>query len=83
MDDYIFFSRDRFNSTPITNYFKGTDNYLKGLNPEKNNYKKSNNYLEKKKFLREHFPSFDLMRYNKSLLGLNSLIKFHQNYQLI
>ena len=64
MDDYIFFSRDRFNSTPITNYFKGTDNYLKGLNPEKNNYQKSNNYLEKKKFLREHFPSFDLMRYN-------------------
>ena len=64
MDDYIFFSRDRFNSTPITNYFKGTDNYLKGINPEKNNYQKSNNYLEKKKFLREHFPSFDLMRYN-------------------
>ena len=64
MDDYIFFSRDRFNSTPITNYFKGTDNYLKGLNPGKNNYQKSNNYLEKKKFLREHFPSFDLMRYN-------------------
>lgn len=64
MDDYVFFSRDRFNSTPITNYFEGTDTYFKGLNPEKNNYQKSNNYLEKKKFLREHFPSVDLMRYN-------------------
>ena len=64
MDDYIFFSRDRFNSSPITNYYEGTDNYFKCLNPEKNNYQKSNNYLEKKKFLREHFPSFDLMRYN-------------------
>ena len=64
MDDYIFYSRDRFNSTPITNYYEGTDNYFKGLNPEKNNYQKSNNYLEKKKFLREHFPSVDLMRYN-------------------
>lgn len=64
MDDYIFYSRDRFNSTPITNYYEGTDNYFKGLNPEKNNYQKSNNYLEKKKYLREHFPSVDLMRYN-------------------
>lgn len=64
MDDYIFYSRDRFNSTPISNYYEGTDNYFKGLNPEKNNYQKSNNYLEKKKYLREHFPSVDLMRYN-------------------
>ena len=65
MDEYTFFGRNRFNSTPITNYYEGTDNYFKGLNPEKNNYQKSNNYLEKKKFLREHFPSVDLMRYNK------------------
>ena len=64
MDDYIFYSRDRFNSTPITNYYEGTDIYFKGLNPEKNNYQKSNNYLEKKKYLREHFPSVDIMRYN-------------------
>ena len=55
-----FFGRDRFYSTPVTNYFEGIDNYFKGLNPEKNDYQKSNNYLQKQIFLRDHSTSFDL-----------------------
>ena len=54
------FSRERFSSSPISNYYDGTDNYFKGLNPENNNYQKSNNYLEKKHFFREHYPSVDV-----------------------
>ena len=54
------FSRERFSSSPISNYYDGTDNYFKGLNPENNNYQKSNNYLEKRLFFREHFPSVDI-----------------------
>ena len=54
------FGRERFASTPISNYYDGTDNYFKGLHPEKNDYQKSNNYLEKKIFFRDHFPSVDL-----------------------
>ena len=54
------FSRERFSSTPISNYYDGTDNYFKGLYPEKNDYQKSNNYLEKRLFFREHFPSVDI-----------------------
>lgn len=58
----IFFGRNRFYSTPISDYFEGIDNYLKGLNPEKNNYQKTNNYLKKEKFFsREHFASVDLI----------------------
>ena len=54
------FSRERFSSTPISNYYDGTDNYFKGLYPERNDYQKSNNYLEKRLFFREHFPSVDI-----------------------
>ena len=61
---HIFFGREKINTTPIYNYLEGTDNYLKGLNPEKSDYQKSNNYFEKKKFFREHFYSLDLMKYN-------------------
>ena len=60
---HIYFGRERLNSSPISNYFDGTDNYLKGLNPEKNDYQKSNNYLEKKTFLREHMPSVDFYQF--------------------
>lgn len=55
-----FFGRNRFYSTPISDYFDGIDNYFKKLNPEKNNYQKSNNYLKKETFLMQCFGSFDL-----------------------
>ena len=54
------FTRERFSSTPISNYYDGIDNYFKGLYPEKNDYQKSNNYLEKRVFFRDHFPSVDI-----------------------
>ena len=60
---YIYFGRERLNSSPISNYFDGTDNYLRTLNPEKKDYQKSHNYLDKKKFLREHMPSVDFFQY--------------------
>ena len=62
---FINFNRERFFSMPISNYFDGIDNYFKGLYPEKNNYQKSKNYLEKKYFFREHFPSVDIDYINK------------------
>ena len=58
---HIFFGRNRFYSTPICDYFDGIDNYFKKLNPEKNNYQKSNNYLKKELFFRGHLNSFDLI----------------------
>ena len=60
----IFFGRNRFYSSPISEYFEGTDDYLKLLFPQKNNYKKSHNYLKKQLFLREHYSSFDLVNTN-------------------
>ena len=54
------FGRERFVSMSISNYYDGIDNYFKGLYPEKNDYQKSNNYLEKKSFFREHYPSVDI-----------------------
>ena len=66
----MFYSRNRAYSTPISNYFDETGNYLKGLNPEKNDYQKSNNYLQKEKFFRGHFPSFDYI--NKCIEGKNT-----------
>ena len=57
---FVSFNRERFYSMPVSNYFDGIDNYFKGLYPEKNNYQKSKNYLEKKYFFREHFPSVDI-----------------------
>ena len=57
---FVSFNRERFYSMPVSNYFDGIDNYFKGLYPEKNNYQKSKNYLEKKYFFREHFSSVDI-----------------------
>ena len=59
------FTRERFSSTPISNYYDGIDNYFKGLYPEKNDYQKSNNYLEKRLFFREHFLPLILIIYIK------------------
>jgi len=71
---HILFSRERFYSTPISNYYDGTDNYFKGLHPEKNDYQKSNNYLEKQKYIRDHFPSVDLINYNKEDINISNEI---------
>ena len=70
-----FFGRNRFYSPPISDYFEGTDDYLKGLFPQKNNYQKSNNYLQKELFLRDHYSSFDLVNTNieeSNISGKNS-----------
>jgi hypothetical protein len=62
---HTFFGRERLNSTPVTSYFEGLDFYLRGLEPEKNEYKKTHNYIEKEIFFNERnikeskFKSFD------------------------
>ena len=60
----MFFGRNRFYSSPISDYFEGTGDYLKGLYPQKNNYQKSHNYLRKEKVLRDHYSSFDFENLN-------------------
>lgn len=60
----MLFGRNRFYSSPISDYFEGTDDYFKELYPQKNNYQKSHNYLQKEKVLREHYSSFDLENSN-------------------
>ena len=71
----INFGRERFSSMPISNYFDGIDNYFKGLYPEKNDYQKSNNYLEKKIFFREHYPSVDMEIMYKEREKINNSIE--------
>jgi hypothetical protein len=68
-----FFGRNRFYSTPISDYYDGTDNYFKGLNPEKNDYQKSNNYLEKHKYMRDIFYG-DYMSYNNEEINNLNII---------
>ena len=72
---HVFFGRDRLYSTPITTYFEGMDFYLRGLQPEKNDYQKSNNYIEKEIFFNKDFKykSFDLSE-NKKLYS-NQILK--------
>ena len=79
----INFSRERFSSTPISNYYDGIDNYYKGLYPENNYYQKSNNYLEKKLFFREHYPSVDLDIIYKEREKLNYSNDFSNNQSTI
>ena len=55
--NFTFFGRERLNSTPLNNYFNGTDGYFRELNPEKNDYQKSNNYIEKEKYFSQYFSS--------------------------
>lgn len=49
---HIYFGRERLNSTPVTSYFEGLEFYLRGLHPEKNDYQKTNNYIEKEIFFK-------------------------------
>ena len=62
---HIFFGRNRFYSTPIYDYYDGIEDYFKKLNPEKNDYQKSNNYLKKETFFRGRLGSFDLINSKK------------------
>ena len=74
ISNFIFFGRERLNSTPLNDYFNGTDGYFRELNPEKNDYQKSHNYIEKDKYFTQYFSSskkingfrsFDLTEENK------------------
>lgn len=87
---HVFFGRERLNSTPITNYFEGMDFYLRGLQPEKNEYQKSNNYIEKEIFFKEKnisykdckYKSFDLSEQKK--FNSNQILKnIEENYKNI
>ena len=60
---HIFFGRERLNSTPITTYFEGLEFYLRELQPEKNEYQKSNNYIEKEIFFKGRNISFKDSKY--------------------
>ena len=62
---HIFFGRNRFYSTPICDYYDGIEEHFKKLNPEKNDYQKSNNYLKKETFFRGRLGSFDLINSKK------------------
>ena len=69
----VFFGRENLNSNPIINYYEGLDHYIKGLHPDKNEYQKSNNYIEKEIFFKQKnfsfkdikFKSFDLSEQKK------------------
>ena len=84
----IFFGRERLNSTPITTYFEGMDFYLRSLQPEKNKYKKSNNYIQKEIFFKEKnisynkYKSFDLSEQKR--FNSNQILKnIEDNYKKI
>ena len=85
----VFFGRERLNSTPITSYYEGLDSYLSGLHPEKSEYKKSNNYIEKEIFFKQKnfsfkdnkFKSFDLTEQKK--FSSNQILKnIDENYKI-
>ena len=75
---HIFFGRERLNSTPITTYFEGMDFYLRGLHPEKNDYQKTNNYIEKEIFFNEKNISFKDMKYKSFDLSEQKRFNSHQ-----
>ena len=54
---HIFFGREIKNKTPMNDYFNGTERYFIEKNPEKNEYKKSNNYIKKDIYYRRYFES--------------------------
>ena len=76
----INYVRERLNSTPITNYFQGIDFYLRGIQPEKNDYTKSGNFIEKEKFFKEKDFSFKNMKYKS--FDLSEQRKFISNQAL-
>ena len=85
-----YFARERLNSTPITNYFQGIDYYLRGIQPEKNDYTKSGNFVEKEKFFKEKdlysfksmkYKSFDLSE-QKTFLSNQAFKRMEENNNL-
>ena len=76
----INFTRERLNSTPVTNYFEGIDFYLRGIQPEKNDYTKSGNFIEKEKFFNDKDFSFKNMKYKS--FDLSEQKKFMSNQAL-
>jgi len=85
---HVFFGRERLNSSPITNYYEGMDFYLRALQPEKNEYQKSHNYIGKEVFFKEKnisfkeckFKSFDLSEQKK--FNSNQILKnLEENYK--
>ena len=80
MYNNINFTRERLNSTPITNYYQGIDYYLREKQPENNNYTKSGNFVEKEKFFRENDFSFKNMKYKS--FDLSEQKKFFSNQAL-
>ena len=83
----INFSRERLNSTPITNYFQGIDYYLRGMQPENNDYTKSGNFVEKEKFFKDKdlypfksmkYKSFDLSE-QKTFFSNQALKRIEEN----
>ena len=76
----INFTRERLNSTPVTNYFEGIDFYLRGIQPEKNDYTKSGNFIEKEKFFNEQDFSFKNMKYKS--FDLSEQKRFMSNLAL-
>lgn len=67
-NSHIFFGRERFNSTPLTIYFEGTDSYLREQYPEKNDYQKTNNYIKKGEFFKDYFPAKEIFKsYNSEV----------------
>jgi len=76
-----FFGRGRLNSTPVTTYYEGMDFYFREMQPEKSEYKKSNNFIEKEIFFKENglsykdfkYKSFDLSEQNK--FNSNQILK--------
>ena len=77
---YTSFTRERLNSTPVTNYFEGIDFYLRGIQPEKNDYTKSSNFIEKEKFFNDKDFSFKNMKYKS--FDLSEQKKFMSNQAL-
>jgi hypothetical protein len=83
----INFTRERLNSTPVTNYFEGIDFYLRGIQPEKNDYTKSGNFVEKEKFFKDKdlyqfksmkYKSFDLSE-PKTFFSNKALKRIEEN----
>ena len=76
----INFTRERLNSTPVINYFEGIDFYLRGIQPEKNDYTKSGNFIEKEKFFNDKDFSFKNMKYKS--FDLSEQKRFMSNLAL-
>lgn len=73
------FNRERLNSTPITNYFQGIDFYLRGIQPEKNDYTKSGNFVEKEKFFKDkELYQYKSLKYKS--FGLSEHKTFYPNH---